>query len=273
MLRFEEYRGWWLVTHPEHAHLAGEFANRWGNDQFASPEPREQVLRGIYSHDDGRRSRDAEPVITRQGKTAAFSSELVGKYSAFEEIDLTAYLAVRREAVQLMATVDPYAAILISMHTHNLLSERADRSTIRANELQWLDAFLEEQMTLQRALREQLIAERWMALEYLTPESLLKHFQLLQACDNLSLLSCVDFDGDATLLHPFAMKDGGATAIKVKRVGERAFRLTPYPFAESDLSFTFSARHVPRKTFASSEELRGRLNSAQAVDFFVSVSA
>lgn len=273
MLRFEVNRGWWLVTHPEHAHLAGEFANKWGNDQFASPEPREQVLLGIYSHDDGWRARDAEPVITRQGKPAAFSSELVGKYSAFEEIDLTAYLAVRREAVQLMATVDPYAAILISMHTHNLLSERADRSTIRVNELQWLDAFLDEQMTLQRALREQLIAEERLGLEYLTPESLLKNFQLLQACDNLSLLSCVDFDGDATLLHPFVMKDGETTEIKVKRVGERAFRLTPYPFDERYLSFTFSARYVEGKTFVSSEELRDCLNSAQAVDLVVLVSA
>ena len=273
MLRFEENRGWCLITHPEHAHLAGEFANKWGNDQFASPEPREQVLRGIYSHDDGWRARDAEPVITRQGKPAAFSSELVGKYSAFEEIDLTAYLAVRREAVQLMAKVDPYAAILISMHTHNLLSERADRSTIRVEELQWLDTFLEEQMTLQRALREQLIAEEQLGLEYLKPESLLKNFQLLQACDNLSLLSCVDFDGDATLLHPFGMKDGGTAEIKVKRVGERAFRLTPYPFAEPDLSFTFSARYVTGEKFSSSKELRDRLNLAPTVDFVVLVSA
>jgi hypothetical protein len=97
-------------------------------------------------------------VVTKQGKPAAFSSELVGKYSAFEEIDLTAYLAVRREAVQGIAKEDPYAAILISMHTHNLLSDRADRSTIRAEDLPWLDAFLVEQLTLQRALRQQLLA-------------------------------------------------------------------------------------------------------------------
>ena len=273
MLRFEKNRGWWLVTHPEHARLAGEFASHWGNEMFASPEPREQVLRGVSSHDDGWRARDAEPMITRQGKPAAFSCELVGKYSAFEEIDLTAYLAVRREAVQLLAKVDPYAAILISMHTHNLLSERADRSTIRAEELQWLDAFLVEQMTLQRALRERLIAEGLLDLELLTPESLHKQFRLLQACDNLSLLSCVDFDGDATLLHPFAMKGGGVTEIKVKRVGERAFQLTPYPFAEAKLTFTFSARYVPGETFASSEELRDWLDSAEPVDFVVLVSA
>ena len=47
--------------------------------------------------------------ITRQGKPSAFSIELVGKYSAFEEIDLADYLAVRDRAVRIIAEKDPYA--------------------------------------------------------------------------------------------------------------------------------------------------------------------
>jgi hypothetical protein len=273
MLRAEEGGGWWLVTHPDHAHLAGEFAAKWGNENFPAPKPREHVLRSIYAHDDGWRGRDAEPVITKQGKPAAFSQELVGKYSAFEEIDLTGYLAVRREAVQLMAKQDPYAAILISMHTHNLLSERADRSTMRKEDLVWLDAFLVEQKMLQRALREQLIADGQLDSEHLRPEALNQQFQLLQACDNLSLLSCVDFAGDATLLHPFMTLKGETTEIKVKRIGERSFRLSPYPFAEPDLSFTFPARHVQGEIFASSQELREKLEGAKTLEIEVSVTS
>jgi hypothetical protein len=53
MLRLETETGWWLVTHPDHARLAGAFAQRWGNDLFLPPEPRENVLRGIARHDDG----------------------------------------------------------------------------------------------------------------------------------------------------------------------------------------------------------------------------
>jgi len=88
------------------------------------------VLKGISCHDDGWATRDAAPQITRQGKPSAFSSELVGKYSAFEEIDLVDYLAVRSRAVRLIAAEDPYAALLISMHTYSLLNDHADRSTI-----------------------------------------------------------------------------------------------------------------------------------------------
>jgi hypothetical protein len=79
MLRLETETGWWLVTHPDHARLAGAFAGRWGNDFFPAPEPREHVLRGITHHDDGWAARDAVPQITRQGKPSAFSTELVGK--------------------------------------------------------------------------------------------------------------------------------------------------------------------------------------------------
>ncbi len=34
MLRLESETGWWLVTHVDHAHLAGAFAAQWGNDLF-----------------------------------------------------------------------------------------------------------------------------------------------------------------------------------------------------------------------------------------------
>ena len=273
MLRLQTNDGWWLVTHPEHARLAGEFASHWGNDHFAPPLPRKHVLRGIYAHDDGWAARDAHPQITAQGKPSAFSTELVGKYSAFEDIDLPAYLAVRRAAVQRMAKEDPYAAILISMHTHNLLSERADRSTIREDELPLLDAFLVEQTSLQTVLRDQLIAANELPPAHLERSTLHRYFQLLQACDNLSLLSCVDFEGHATLLHPFATFHGATTEISVQRIAGRTFRLSPYPFSRPQISLTFPARFVPAETFASSEDLREALNRAETVNLAVTVTA
>jgi hypothetical protein len=263
MLRLQTNEGWWLVTHPEHARLAGEFASRWGNEVFAGPEPRAHVLRGIYAHDDGWAARDALPAVTRQCKPAAFSTELVGAYSAFEEIDLQAYLAVRREAVRGMAQEDEYAAILISMHTVNLLTDRADRSTIAEEQLPWLDAFLVEQLTLQRALREMLLERGDVDAVWLTAEALRENFRLLQACDNLSLLGCVDYAADATMLWPLAMRDGGVSEVIVKRLGERVFRLTPYPFVEDEITFGFAARFVKGAEFGSSEELQRAFAAAE----------
>jgi hypothetical protein len=273
MLRLETETGWWLVTHPDHARLAGAFAERWGNEKFLAPEPRARVLKGIARHDDGWAARDDAPQITRQGKPSAFSVELVGKYSAFEEIDLADYLAVRDRAVRLIAEEDPYAAVLISMHTYSLLSEHADRSTIAPKDLPLLDRFLEQQKAFQRTLLQRISSDTNLPAEQKTEAAILEHFRLLQATDNLSLLTCVDFSRPANLLHPLRLRSGGHSRVEVRSAGSRHFVLEPYPFAERSLSFQFPARHVVGKTFASSAELQERFNAARVETLSVTVSA
>src|SRR5580698_3738713 len=221
MLRLETETGWWLMTHVDHAHLAGAFAEKWGNELFPSPEPRERVLRGIHAHDDGWAARDQQPQITRQGKPSAFSVELVGKYSAFEEIDLADYLAVRERAVRMVAEADPYAALLVSMHTYNLLTARADRATIEASQLPLLDAFLGRQLTFQKDLHARLAEDKQLAAKEISPVRIENHFRLLQACDNLSLLSCVDYDNPGDLLHKLPLGDGGESRVAVESLGAR----------------------------------------------------
>src|SRR5271166_660501 len=273
MLRRQTRNGWWLVTHPDHARLAGAFAARWGNERFPPPEPRERVLEGIARHDDGWAARDAKPQITRQGKPSAFSVELVGKYSAFEEIDLADYLAVRDRAVRLITEEDPYAAILVSLHTYNLLTERADRSTIAPAQLPLLDDFLIQQKALQQSQREKIALETGFTLEGWGDTAIHDNFRLLQATDNLSLLACVDYGQPATLLHPLPLNDGGYQTVKVASIGVRKFRLDPYPFADDALTFCFPARHIKGKFFAKAEELQEQFSSAQLVQLEVTVVA
>ncbi len=273
MLRLETETGWWLVTHPDHARLAGAFAERWGNDRFLSPEPRANVLKGIARHDDGWLARDAAPQITRQGKPSAFSTELVGKYSAFEEIDLADYLAVRDRAVRLIAAEDAYAALLISMHTYSLLNDHADRSTIAVDQLPLLDHFLEQQKSFQELLQQQIAGNPRFTPEQASAPTILDHFRLLQATDNLSLLTCVDYREPAHLLHPLPLRGGGHNSVKVRTAAPRHFVLDPYPFAEPSLRFVFPARHVEGKVFSSAAELQLRFIAAKVESLSVTVSA
>lgn len=272
MLRLETETGWWLVTHPDHARLAGAFAERWGNQRFLPPEPRSNVLKGIARHDDGWATRDAQPQITRQGKPSAFSVELVGKYSAFEEIDLADYLAVRDRAVRLIAEEDAYAAMLISMHTYSLLTEHADRSTIAPAELPLLDQFLDRQKKFQQSLKQQISGDSRFTAGERTEAAILDHFHLLQATDNLSLLTCVDFSHPAHLLHPLPLRAGGYSRVEVRPVGSRHFALDPYPFSESSVSFKFPARHVAGKVFSSSAELQKQFDRSPIETLSVTVS-
>jgi hypothetical protein len=272
MLRLETETGWWLVTHPDHARLAGAFAERWGNDLFLPPEPREHVLRGIARHDDGWAARDAAPQITRQGKPSAFSTELVGKYSGFEEIDLPDYLAVRDRAVREIGAEDPYAALLISMHTYSLLNDHADRSTIAPAQLPLLDRFLEGQKALQDSLRRQIASNPKLRPEHKSEDAILDHFRLLQANDYLSLLTCVDFQKPVNLLHALPTRDGKHIPIQARAIATRHFVLDPYPFAEASLTFQFPARHAKGKLFSSAKELQDALHAAPAETLSVTVS-
>ena len=258
MLRCWTKEGWWLVRHPDHARLAGEFAAHWGNRLFRVPEPRPDVVEGVRRHDDGWAARDERPFLTRQGKPSAFGADLVGKYTAFEEIDLPEYLGVRGRALEAVAAENGYAAILISMHTCNLLTEHADRSTIRVAELPLLDAFVEGQRRRQAELREACLAGGGFQPSDLEPGRLGEHFRLLQACDNLSLLACVDFEGPAHLLHPLPTRDGGERTVRVERVGARRFRLDPWPLDVAELRCEVPARHLEGHVFGDVGELRER---------------
>jgi hypothetical protein len=272
MLRTESETGWWLITHPDHARLAGEFARAWGNESFRRPKPRERVLKGIACHDDGWTVRDAHPSITRQGKPSAFSSELVGKYSAFEEIDIADYLAVRGRALERIAADDPYAAMLVSMHTYNLLTAHADRSTIAPEGLALLDAFLYGQRARQDELRAAIAADGSLTDSEKSDQRILEHFRLLQACDNLSLLTCVAFTGNSNLLHSLPLSDGGATEVQVQPIGARHFRLSPWPLAERDIEFAFPARHVTGHLFRDSQALDAAFDAADIVRLTVRLS-
>jgi hypothetical protein len=262
MLRFETEKGWRLITHPEHAALAGRVATSWGNELFQEPVPRAEVLAAIFRHDDGWKARDAFPLLTKAGKPAAFSKELVGKYSAFEEIEMSDYLAVRGRALEIIAAENPFAAVLVSMHTCNLLTERADRTTIAAKDLPLLDDFVAEQLNRQRQLKAKLT--KAYPPQVLTDEAWLQSFRLLQACDNMSLCACVCYDKVNSLLHPLALVSGAATPVKTTPLASDTWELDPFPLnPDKPHQFDFSYREIHQKEFSSLLEFQGLFNAAK----------
>ena len=149
------------------------------------------------------------------------------------------------------------------MHTYNLLTAHADRSTIAPEGLALLDAVPGGPAGVSGAsCARELRQIRRCALEAKSEQTILEHFRLLQACDNLSLLTCVAFDAPAHLLHPLPLNDGGTAEIKVMPIGPRHFRLSPWPFAAEELQFTFPARHVFGNTFESSAQLESAYAAA-----------
>jgi hypothetical protein len=255
MIRIETRDGWILVEHREHARLAGRFAARWGNAEFAPPGPLGDVRVAVLRHDDAWAAKDATPHLAREGRPGAFSRDLVGKYSAFEEIDLADYLAVRGRAAQAVAADNPYAAVIISMHTVDLLTGQADLSACSEAEKELHRRFIEVQRREQGALVRSLAAvPRYR--EAVTPSRLQRAFEFLQACDSLSLAVCVRYPLTIRLRHRHPRRDGRFVALDCIPLGGDTYRVRPYPFDSEELHFRVPCRHVRGRRFADAAEFR-----------------
>lgn len=253
MIRAETDDVWILVTHGDHAALAGEFAQVWGNARFPRPEPFTDVLYAVAHHDDGWRARDAAPTLTRDGRPEAFTRALVGAYSAFEEIDLPHYLAVRGAATAAVAEVNPYAGILVSMHTVNLLTDQADPSTIRPEHRAAYTEFLAQQRAWQEETAKRIGAK---------PADLQRGFEFLQCCDNLSLIACSGFDTPRELRHTHPDREGRRHVLHCRPRGVATWEIDPWPFEGGPRTFRLPYRRLPKAACADTAGLRTAFASA-----------
>lgn len=253
MIRQETPTHWLLVTHGDHAKVAGQFADAWGNERFDRPEPYDAVRHAVYHHDDGWIARDAAPVLTKDRRPEAFTRQLVGAYSAFEEIDLPAYLKVRGDATAAVAAANPAAAILVSMHTHNLLSEQADVNSIRPEHRGAHAEFLGAQQAWQRATADTL---------GLDEATLRRGFEFLQCCDNLSLIVCSGYDQPRDLRHTHPDREGRRHAIRCTYVNPRLYTLDPWPAARSEIVLDIPYRSIAKTECSSASAFNAAWRNA-----------
>jgi hypothetical protein len=261
MLRIETDTGWILVEHRDHARLAGKFAAHWGNAEFPTPEPRGDLLEAVSRHDDAWARRDAAPFLTPQGLPGAFPKELVGKYSAFEEIDFADYLAVRAQAAEGVAADNPYAAVVISMHTVDLLTKRADWAALSPANRVLLREFIASQLRRQEEFLQGLLGDP-LRSRFLSPERLLRSFEFLQACDSLSLAVCVRYPAPIPLRHSHPRGDGSLTELTCIPLGGDSYRMAPYPFDTDELRLEVPCRSVAGKVFADQAAFRAAYSAA-----------
>lgn len=237
MIRQETPTHWLMVTHADHAAVAGQFADAWGNECFDRPEPFDAIRHAVYHHDDGWIARDASPALTRDHRPEAFTRQLVGAYSAFEEIDLPSYLKVRAEATDAVASVNPVAALFVSMHTHNLLSEQADVNSIRPEHRRAHADFLASQLAWQQSTA---------AAVRIDDATLRRGFEFLQCCDNLSLIVCSGYDLPRDLRHTHPDRSGQRHAIRCTRVNPRLYTLDPWPGLRREIVLDIPYRSIAK---------------------------
>ncbi|WP_138493524.1 DUF3891 family protein [Paenibacillus pinistramenti] len=185
MIVREHDMGLVMIEQHEHGKLAGDFAKQLSSAVLAPDEPyASDLITAIYEHDRGWIYLDKKPLW----------NEETGKPYTFVDYPLEPKLAAYQQGLDEVEDMSPYASLICSMHFASF--------TQQAHETAW-KRFLRHEENRQDRLRREL------GLEAEHP-ALLRHFRLLQLCDDLSLYVCLNEPGaDKEAEHPW-FRDGFA---------------------------------------------------------------
>lgn len=237
------------INQTAHAAMSEAFCRRWGNADFARPEPYDAVMLAIGQHDNGWWEWEQQPRLRRDGYPMDFlhHDDPVGK------------VALWRRGVERAGAQHPYAGLLIARHASLLYAEFPSRDldeTVQAA----IQAFLDEDRgradVLRATWQNQAAAPQW-----LTPTRIEANTRLLQFGDTASLRVLMPWSPRREIVHCPVDFCGAETAI-VMIHDENAIHFDPWPFGVDAFTVSVVGRIVMQTHFASESEYHAALVAA-----------
>jgi hypothetical protein len=270
MIRREAEGEFLLITQHDHALLAGELAEHFGNGHFTKPEPADKTVKGVSLHDSGWPLHDDEPTCNAKGLPS----------DVFETTRPVA-LKVWAASADKAAADDPYAGLLTSLHVLSL-SVFATSETSFAHEKFDLDnpqdrfaiiKFQQREIARQEDLRQRLGLRTEKPLHHAglpkegmqrAEDQLQFNFRMLQAMDAISLAACCTRPPMSQTQDVFLQPGGEKVKLSLGRRGNDVF-VDPWPFETKVIELQIPATRVPAQPYGSDDQLRATYGSAPAV--------
>jgi len=230
-----------VIRQIDHAQLAGQFAQAFGNDTFAALEPKALMEFVTTHHDQGWEALDATPARDRQ----------TGLPYQFTEMPRPLVVPAHARSPEFNERHHAFCGLLASMHTWGLyhgrygLSERATIDSISPADkpavLAMLQGELARQARLQAALAGDPATQAWA-----DDSHLFNCYQQLQFFDTLSLYFCL---GDPAaprqaVFRRVPLAVGADVTITVRPLRPGFYSLSPYPFAKDFLEVSLTGREM-----------------------------
>jgi len=227
---------WVLISQIEHARLAGRLAEHWGAGEFASLEPRAELLWAIEHHDDGWLEWDSAPGV----------DPATGVPRSFTEMEIDDSLAIWSASIDAAAGRGQFEGYLVAGH-FCALARRA--SAWRDKERDWPDA---ERFVSHYESRMHQWLEAWQRQDQQanTPARAESALAQLQFFDLLSLWFCC-----AESTEPERVPTPSGPELTLSPQDSRHLRLSPWPLAVDRLNLEIPGRIVPVGHFGSRELL------------------
>ena len=249
-----------FVTQPAHAELAGQFAERWGNDCFERPEPATAMTIAATHHDAGWWAYDLRPHFQD------------GRLVDFRSMPPDVWIDLYETGIDAVVDVDAYAGLVVSLHGAGLRRRRYGLSPSWPDTPPAYAGFVDRQEAAQTRLRDDLRADGRLpaagadCLTHLhrsgaVPDGhesrLWTNYKRLQAWDTLSLALCMAGPPSrASEIRAVPTGTGRADeTLSLDPIGDGEFWLSPYPFDDAPLIVSVPARTVEQSSFDDEQSL------------------
>jgi hypothetical protein len=242
MIRRDAAQGWILITQYDHAVLAGNLMERWGNETFSSPLPREEVLFAVREHDCGWKEWDSAPKINPEN----------GYPANFMEMESSDQTDIWRRSFESHAEEHPYASALIALHF-----ARFNRKLLLRDPTDRYAASLEGEIG--RFVSGRLGAD--VSETGSIPPAVKVNLRLLQVGDIISLALCHGWESMEIADVPINY-EGGSVRLALESDDGFNFTVSPYPFSGSSMELKMQALRLGRMSYPDNGDLRSAAGSA-----------
>jgi hypothetical protein len=268
MIRRDVGDAFLLIAQHDHAYIAGQLAELFGNGRFARPEPFEPTILGVAMHDSGWPLHDDEPTLNAHGLP-------LDVFESPARIAIKVWTASADRA----AAQHPYAGLLTSLHVLSLSVFATTQTSFEHEKFDTDDrsaAFavakfqqheLERQQNLRaliglrtdRPTHHKIAAEGMQKAEDL----LTFNIRMLQAMDMLSLAACCTKAPAEKTQDVFEKPGGTKLQLTMQRVGDD-LKVDPWPFAESEIELKIPSCRLGKEPFHELEDFHAAFKASSA---------
>jgi hypothetical protein len=235
----------WITLQTDHMTQTGEIARAWGNAAFPGPR-RPGAIMAARLHDEGWAFVDVDPEFD---DATGLPVELTGKVFGSVYGSTTMPAAHYRKGVDLLLGIDPYAALIASLHGTGVyfrdygLDGQAipDRSTIDPG----ARPFVDSEEALQQRLRTEMGASE---------EEVWYDFRLLIAWNRLSQILSRGI-GEANLSKVPTTAQPAGVSVHARRIDTLTVALDPWPFEARVELFPVKTYRLEDRRYTSAAEL------------------
>jgi len=238
-----------MSTNLEHAALARQLAEVFGNEHFDAPYPRDEMLHLIEHHDHGWAAIDGNPPLNPEN----------GLPYHLGQTPIEWLVASGRGSPDFNERYSPAAGLLSSMHTYGLyhgrygLSDKVTMDAIPPEAHDEVHAMLEGELERQERLTGLLAGTEWQ-----NAALVLWNYKLLQFFDTAALYFNLSPAGhrDASEFQNVPQRRDRDICVSVRELEPGTYAWEPFPFREEGIEVFCAGRWVAsRENVASGAEL------------------